>query len=77
FMQLPYQPYFDYRRTGYPKFSINPKTNMNFNAPDKIPVRWKYPEVEISYNKANLEEALQRQFGGSDEINKLMWILQE
>lgn len=76
FMQMAYQPYFDYRRTGYPKIPINPETSMNFNAPDKIPVRWQYPTVEISYNNKNLEEALQRQYNGSDEVNKLMWILQ-
>ena len=29
------------------------------------------------YNKANVEAAVQRQFNGSDEVNKLMWILQE
>lgn len=53
------------------------KICLIFNAPDKIPVRWQYPESEISYNKANVEEAIQRQYGGSDEVNKLMWILQK
>lgn len=75
FMQLPWQPYYDYRRTGYPKFPINPETSLNFNAPDKLPVRWQYPDSEISYNKENVEEAIQRQYDGSDEVNKLMWIL--
>lgn len=74
FMQLPYQPYCDYRRTGYPVLPINPETSQNFNAPDKLPVRWQYPSVEISYNKENVEAAIERQFG-SDEVNKLMWIL--
>lgn len=77
FMQLPWMPYYDYRRTGLPKFPINPETSLNFNAPDKIPVRWQYPDSEISYNKANVEEAIQRQYGGADEVNKLMWILQK
>lgn len=74
FMQLPYQPYYDYRRTGYPVLPINPETSLNFNAPDKLPVRWQYPDTEISYNTENVEEAIERQYG-SDEVNKLMWIL--
>ena len=35
-----------------------------------------YPESESQYNKANLQEALERQFNGSDDRNKKMWILQ-
>lgn len=75
FMNLPYQSYYDYRRTGYPALPINPETSMNFNAPDKFPVRWQYPQSEIDYNTTNVEEAIKRQYG-SDEVNKLMWILQ-
>ena len=75
FMQLPYQTYYDYRRTGYPKFPINEKTSLNFNAPNKIPVRWRYPDTENQYNKENVEEAIKRQYNGVDEVNKLMWIL--
>ena len=77
FMQSPYQAYYDYRRTGYPEFPINPLTNQNPNEPTKMPVRWLYPSAEYDYNKANVEAAVQRQFNGSDEVNKLMWILQE
>ena len=75
FMQLPYQPYYDYRRTGYPLLPINPETSQNFNAPDKLPMRWQYPDVEISYNTENVEAAIERQYG-SDEVNGVMWILQ-
>lgn len=75
FMQLPYQPYYDYRRTGYPVLPINPETSQNFNEPGKLPVRWQYPSVEISYNTENVEAAIKRQYG-SDEVNKLMWLLQ-
>lgn len=76
FLQIPYQPYYDYRRTGYPVLPSNPETSFNFNAPDKVPVRWLYPTQESEYNSESLEEALSRQYGGTDEINKLMWILQ-
>lgn len=75
FLQNPYEAFYDYRRTGYPVLPINPGTNMNTEK-DKIPVRWMYPDVEYSYNKANVEEAVKRQFGGVDEVNKVMWILE-
>ncbi|MGL4327958.1 MAG: SusD/RagB family nutrient-binding outer membrane lipoprotein [Tannerellaceae bacterium] len=75
FMQHPYDAYFDYRRTGYPKLPINPESNMN-PVKDKIPVRWMYPEAEFNFNGENANEAVNRQFGGVDDVNKLMWILQ-
>lgn len=75
FLQHPYDPYYDYRRTGYPVLPINPNTNMNTNK-DMIPLRWMYPMTEYSFNKENVDEAVQRQFGGVDDINKPMWILQ-
>lgn len=75
FMQLAYQPYYDYRRTGYPVFPINPETNKNFREPTKIPVRWLYPDSEFSYNKQNVEDAIERQYGGIDEVNQVMWML--
>lgn len=76
FMQLPYQTYYDYRRTGHPEFPINPETNQNSYAPDKMPIRWMYPSGEFDYNRKNVDAAVQRQFGGSDDVNQLMWILQ-
>ena len=75
FLQHTYEAYYDYRRTGYPEFPINPNTSKNSTAPDKMPVRYRYPSAEYSYNRANLDEALQRQFGGKDDINEVMWIL--
>ncbi len=77
FLQLDWQPYYDYRRTGYPVLPINPETNMNFKEPEKIPVRWLYPQVEFDYNKEQVQKALDNQYGGVDEVNKLMWILKE
>lgn len=74
FMQYTYDVYYDYRRTGLPKLPVNPATNRN-TVKDKIPVRWMYPKSESDYNNDNLKEALQRQFGGVDDVNNLMWIL--
>ncbi|MDR0429967.1 MAG: SusD/RagB family nutrient-binding outer membrane lipoprotein [Tannerellaceae bacterium] len=76
FMQYPWDAYFDYRRTGFPVLPINPETNRN-EVKDKIPVRWMYPQVEYDYNSENVQEAVARQYGGVDDVNKLMWILQD
>jgi len=38
-------------------------------------MRWLYPSTETNYNRENLIEALDRQYEGYDEINKLMWLL--
>ena len=75
FLQSACDAWFDYRRTGYPVLPVNPNTSMNVTAPDKIPFRYMYPLGEYSYNRENLEEAINRQFGGSDDINDIMWIL--
>ncbi|MDQ1152732.1 hypothetical protein QE382_004716 [Sphingobacterium zeae] len=75
FLQGRINPYYDYRRTGYPKWKINPASSLNADDPTKIPVRWRYPASEYNYNGQNLDEALARQFGGKDEINQLMWLL--
>lgn len=78
FMQDPIPSFFEFRRTGYPEFPINPESSLNVNAPNKIPVRWLYPNVEVTMNNANLKEALIRQFGEeNDEINNVMWLLKK
>ena len=68
-------PYYDYRRTGYPKWKINAASSLNVDAPTKIPVRWRYPAVEFTNNGENLATAIKRQFNGVDDPNQLMWIL--
>lgn len=75
FMQNSLTAYFEYRRTGYPVFPINPATSLNVNNKNAVPVRWLYPSSETNYNRANLIEALNRQYAGVDEINNLIWIL--
>lgn len=75
YLQSSNEAYFDYRRTGYPVLPINSETSKNVSAPDRIPVRFMYPMNEYNYNRENLETALERQFGGSDDINDVMWIL--
>ncbi|WP_244525853.1 SusD/RagB family nutrient-binding outer membrane lipoprotein [Sphingobacterium wenxiniae] len=75
FLQSEFHTYYDYRRTGYPKWKINPATSLNSEAPSKMPVRWRYPATEFSFNTENVDAAVSRQFGGIDDINQLMWIL--
>ncbi|WP_270089078.1 SusD/RagB family nutrient-binding outer membrane lipoprotein [Sphingobacterium sp. SYP-B4668] len=75
FLQSEFYTYYDYRRTGYPKWKINSASSLNSEAPDRIPVRWKYPSSEFNYNTENVDAAVARQYDGVDDINKLMWIL--
>ncbi|QGW26840.1 SusD/RagB family nutrient-binding outer membrane lipoprotein [Phnomibacter ginsenosidimutans] len=75
FMQNPIPVYYNYRRTSYPDFPINPATSLNLNKTNAIPMRWLYPSSESNFNRANVDEAIQRQYEGVDEVNKLMWIL--
>ena len=74
YFHLAWDSYYDYRRTGYPELPINPETNLNDDK-YKIPVRWLYPESETNYNKEQLINAVNRQWGGSEDVNKIMWII--
>lgn len=74
FVHLPYNSYYDYRRTNLPAVPINPETNMN-EVKTQLPVRWMYPTSEYSQNRENVEAAVLRQFGGSDTPNDVMWLL--
>lgn len=76
--QDPFTAYYEYRRTGYPVFPIDPSTNLNPNADykDKIPMRWTYPSDELKINTQNWYNAVNSQYGEyNDEINQLMWLL--
>ncbi len=75
FLINPVQTYFEYRRTGFPDFPNNPATSLNETNKNAVPVRWLYPGSEGSYNRENLIEALNRQYDGVDDINKIMWLL--
>ncbi|NDV57522.1 SusD/RagB family nutrient-binding outer membrane lipoprotein [Bacteroides sp. 519] len=74
FFQHPYEVYYDYRRTGYPALPINPESNLNIPN-DRIPVRWMYPQTEYDYNMENVSAAVQSQYEGKDDVNRVMWIL--
>lgn len=74
FCQVKFNSWYDFRRTGYPQLPLDPNTNLNDDR-NKFPMRWMYPENEFSQNKDNVNEALQRQFGGSDTPTGVMWLL--
>ena len=76
FLQTPFSGYFEYRRTGIPRFTINPQSNRN-GPSDKMPVRWMYPQDEYNYNTENLKKAVDSQYNGVDTENELMWILKD
>jgi Starch-binding associating with outer membrane len=72
FQNSGYEAYYNYRRTGFPAFAQNGPGTGNSG---RIPKRFQYPGTERTTNGTNLTEALQRQFGGQDDINADMWII--
>jgi hypothetical protein len=75
FMQYPYEAYYEFRRTGYPKLPVNPATSTNPFDKNNIPVRYTYPSEEYNYNLENLKTALKRQYDGNDRTDGIMWLL--
>ncbi len=74
-MQDGWNSYYEFRRVGYPVLPVNELTNLNA-VKAQLPRRWLYPAKELSNNRAQVEEAISRQFSGNDDVNELMWILQ-
>ena len=72
FQNSGYEAYYNYRRTGTPDFAKGGPGTGNSGL---IPRRFQYPGTERTTNAANLGEALQRQFGGKDDINQDLWIV--
>jgi len=67
-----WEPFFEQRRTGIPVFNVGPGTLNN----ELVPTRWLYPQNEFSINAVNVNAAVQVQFGGDDNVNGVMWVLQ-
>ncbi len=72
FMHSGWESFYNQRRTGYPEFRIGDGTQNN----GLVPLRWMYPQSELDYNQAKVSEAINRQFGGNDNVNQVMWVLQ-
>ena len=60
-----YEAWAEWRRTGFPGFALS-----DGNA---VPLRQSYTETEAFNNTENYNEAIQRQFGGSDGIYDAIW----
>lgn len=72
FQNSGYEAYYNYRRTGIPSFAQGGPGTGNSG---KIPRRFQYPGTERTTNAENLTGALQRQFGGKDDINADIWVV--
>jgi hypothetical protein len=66
-----WEPFYNQRRTGIPVFAVGPYTQ---NA-GVVPKRWLYPQSELDNNFEHVEEAINRQYGGNDQVNGIMWML--
>jgi len=72
FMNSGWEAFYEQRRTGVPTLAVGPGTYNN----GEVPKRWLYPLSEYDYNSGNLQDALQQQFGGTDDVNNVMWLIQ-
>lgn len=70
FLNSGLEPYFNWRRTGFPVFKTGVGTGNN----GKIAMRYKYPAAEQSANTANYNAAI-AQYNQVDDVNGIMWIL--
>ncbi|MDN5395008.1 MAG: SusD/RagB family nutrient-binding outer membrane lipoprotein [Chryseobacterium sp.] len=68
FHQSQWTSYYDYLRTGFPKYPLKDGV--------PAPFRFRYPQAEYNYNSTNLKAALAAQYGGNDNINSKPWWLQ-
>ncbi|HKO81631.1 MAG TPA: SusD/RagB family nutrient-binding outer membrane lipoprotein [Chitinophagaceae bacterium] len=65
------EAYYNWRRTNVPVFLTGTGTGNG----GKIPKRYQYPSSERTTNGENWESTLQKQFGGTDDINAEMWLI--
>ncbi|WP_266205988.1 SusD/RagB family nutrient-binding outer membrane lipoprotein [Pontibacter kalidii] len=61
-----YEAWAEYRRTGYPNNLVAPGGAA-------VPNRQMYPDLEAQNNAAHYNEAVQRQFGGTDGLYGQLW----
>jgi hypothetical protein len=73
FMNSGYEAYYNWRRTGVPTFSQGGVGIGTSNY--QIPLRWQYPQDEITYNSTNYKAAITSQYSGNDDINAKMWLI--
>lgn len=67
-----WEAYYTIRRTGIPEVDVNGEGMIE----RRMAVRWRYPQNEYLLNAGNVEQAVSRQYGNSDDIYGVMWLLQ-
>jgi hypothetical protein len=73
FLNSGWESFYNQRRTGIPTFVVGPSTQNG----GQIPKRWLYPQDELDNNFENLAAAINRQYGGNDDVNGVMWLLKQ
>ncbi len=71
FQNSGWEAFYNQRRTGVPEFLVGVGTGNG----GRIPKRFQYPASERNTNTTNYNEAVDRQFGGEDDINAEMWLI--
>lgn len=71
FLNSGWEAFYNQRRTGIPIFAVGPYTQNG----GQVPKRWMYPQAELDNNFDKLSEAINRQYGGNDNVNGEMWLL--
>jgi hypothetical protein len=61
-----YEAWAEWRRTGYPDNLVSPGGKA-------VPLRHSYPPNEVFNNGTHYQEAIQRQFGGQDNLYGKVW----
>jgi hypothetical protein len=67
--------YYQFLRTGYPEYKLDPVTSLNQDNPNQFPKRWYYPNNEVTTNPKNYQKAIDEQFGGVDNTMQVPWYL--
>jgi hypothetical protein len=73
FMNGGWEAFYNHLRTGFPEFDVDGGGILNNG---QVPKRWMYPQTELQLNVENVQAAISRQYGGNDDINGIMWLLQ-
>ena len=78
FMNVGWQPFYEYLRTGFPTLEVTGSGIVNqVNGVNAVPKRWMYPLDEYTNNPTNVQNAVTRQYPGGDNVNGVMWLLQQ
>lgn len=72
FMNSGWEAFMNHRRTGLPAFSEGGVGIGTVGG--KLPHRWLYPLDEINANNANYKDAVNSQFGGTEDVFKDNWL---